>query len=188
MFKVSTVFFENSDQKPPAPDEWPLKKDAPPEGLFYLRPFTKRQHGMKTKAQRIVQRMYDNDPFSQWLGIEVLEVGEGFCRLRMEVRQEMLNGFGIAHGGITYSLADSAFAFASNSHGRHAVSIETGISHTRAVQTGDVLLAEAHVQHLSNRLGVYEVQVRREDGPVVGLFKGTVFRKDRQWQLDAEED
>ncbi|RMF24203.1 MAG: hydroxyphenylacetyl-CoA thioesterase PaaI [Bacteroidetes bacterium] len=143
---------------------------------------------MQTKAQRIVRRMYDHDPFSQWLGIEVLEVREGFCRLRMEVREEMLNGFGIAHGGISYSLADSAFAFASNSHGRHAVSIETSISHTRAVHTGDVLLAQAQVQHLSNRLGIYEVQVRREDGTIVALFKGTVFRKDREWEPSNPAD
>ena len=70
------------------------------------------------QSEKIVDKMYQNDAFSQWLGIEVVEVKDGYCKLNMTVRKEMLNGFQIAHGGIAYSLADSALAFASNSHGR----------------------------------------------------------------------
>jgi acyl-CoA thioesterase len=77
----------------------------------------------------IIDGMFNNDLFSQWLGIERLQQGIGHCKLRMIIRKEMCNGFGIAHGGITYSLADSALAFASNSHGQEALSIETSISH-----------------------------------------------------------
>ena len=83
--------------------------------------------------KEIVNKMYTNDDYSKWLGISFIDVGLGFCRIKMEVRQEMTNGFDVAHGGVTFAFADSAFAFASNSLGRHAVSIETSISHTRPV-------------------------------------------------------
>ena len=84
----------------------------------------------QSRATGVVDQMYNNDSFSQWLGIERVQDGAGKSVLRMTVRKEMLNGFDIAHGGITYSLADSALAFASNGHGRMAVSVETSISHT----------------------------------------------------------
>ena len=91
----------------------------------------------KDLATKVTDKMFFNDPYSLWLGIERLEDDAGRSVLRMTVRREMLNGFGIAHGGITYSLADSALAFASNSHGRMAVSVETSISHTAQVLEGD---------------------------------------------------
>ncbi len=129
----------------------------------------------------IVDKMYQNDTFSQWLGIEFLQVDAGRCVLRMQVRAEMLNGFGIAHGGITFSLADSALAFASNSQGRHAVSIETGISHLHPVGKGDVLTAVAEEENLSGRLAHYKVRVENQDGRQVAIFRGTVFRKEAVW-------
>lgn len=132
-------------------------------------------------AKGIVDKMYANDTFSQWLGIEVEKVSDGFAQISMSVSDDMLNGFGIAHGGITYSLADSAFAFASNSKGRHAVSIETSISHTKAVHPGDKLLAIAKEDHVSNRLGIYSITVTNQNEEIVALFKGTVFRKDTNW-------
>jgi acyl-CoA thioesterase len=133
-------------------------------------------------ARAIVENgMYGNDAFSQWLGIKLLDVQEGYAKICMTVRAEMTNGFGIAHGGITYSLSDSCFAFASNSHGRHAVSIETSISHTKAVRIGDILTAESSLEHLSNRLGVYHVKVTNQNDEIVALFKGTVFRKESHW-------
>src|SRR4249920_3434356 len=103
-------------------------------------------------AQKVVDTMFDQDWFSQWLGIERMEVTPGRCVLRMTIRKEMLNGFGIAHGGITYSLADSALAFASNSHGRKSVSVETSINHIQAVKVGDVLTAIAEETSLSHKL------------------------------------
>jgi acyl-CoA thioesterase len=134
-------------------------------------------------AKRVVDAMYGNDAFSQWLGIERLEDGPGRSVLRMAVRPEMCNGFGIAHGGITFSLADSAFAFASNSQGRKAVSIETSISHTAAVRPGDVLTATAVEEHLSNKIANYRVTVTNQDGQVVALFKGTVYRMGTEWEV-----
>jgi len=131
--------------------------------------------------KQITDAMMHADYFSQWLGIEVLETAEGSCRLRLQVRKDMLNGFGIAHGGITYSLADSALAFASNSHGPKSVSVETSISHTRSLREGDVIEAVAREEHRSNKIAVYTVQVTHE-GDTVALFKGTVYRTSKNWE------
>lgn len=136
---------------------------------------------MSTLAERVVARMYDNDPFSIWLGIERVAVLPGTCTLRMVVRAEMLNGFAIAHGGITYSLADSCLAFASNGHGIQSVSVETSISHTRPVKEGDVLTAIAEEKSLSRSIGVYYVTITNQRAEQVALFKGTVFRTGKLW-------
>jgi acyl-CoA thioesterase len=135
----------------------------------------------QTLASRVVDKMYNNDPFSRWLGIERVQEGGGHCTLEMTVRKEMLNGFSIGHGGITYSLADSALAFASNGHGKQAVSIETSISHIKPIREGDRLRAVAEEKSLSRRIGIYEVKVHNQNGVLVALFKGTVFRKDEDW-------
>ncbi len=128
------------------------------------------------------------DYFSQWLGIEVLEIKEGSCKLKMVIRKDMLNGFGIAHGGITYSLADSALAFASNSHGQKAVSIETSISHTESLKEHDIIIAEAIEEKRSNKIGIYTIKVTNTaDQKVVALFKGTVYRTSKNW-LNLPED
>ncbi len=132
-------------------------------------------------ATRIVDRMFNDDAFSQWLGVERLKVEPGHCVLRMTVRPEMLNGFGIAHGGITYSFADSCLAFASNSHGIQCVSIETSISHTRRVQPGDVLTATSDEMNIGRSTAVYYITVANQSAEQVALFKGTVFRTGRSW-------
>lgn len=132
-------------------------------------------------AQRVVERMYNCDWFTQWLGIERIEVKPGRCVLKMIVRKEMLNGFAIAHGGITYSLADSALAFASNSHGRKSVSVETSISHTEQVKEGDELMAVAEETTLSNKIAVYHIAITNQHNKKVALFKGTVYRTNKEW-------
>lgn len=133
------------------------------------------------RAKEIVQNMFNNDAYSKWLGIEVLEIGEGISTLRMTVRKEMLNGFDVLHGGITYSLADSALAFASNAYGRKSMSIETSISHTLSCKEGDVLTTKTVERSLTNRIGVYDISVMNQDDKVVALFKGTVYRSDKEW-------
>lgn len=133
------------------------------------------------RAKEIVQNMFNNDAYSKWLGIEVLEIGEGISTLRMKVRKEMLNGFDVLHGGITYSLADSALAFASNAYGRKSMSIETSISHTLSCKEGDVLTTKTVERSLTNRIGVYDISVMNQDDKVVALFKGTVYRSDKVW-------
>ena len=135
----------------------------------------------KTKAEKVVDKMYGNDWFSQWLGIVVVEVTEGRSILKMKVRKDMLNGFAIAHGGITYSLADSALAFASNSHGRKAVSIETSISHTVSLKEDDIIIAEAEEVSLKEKIAIYHINIKKEDGTTVALFKGTVYRTQKDW-------
>ena len=138
---------------------------------------------MKLTPFQIAQkRMLANDSYSKWLGIEILEISFGTCTLRMVVRDDMLNGFKIGHGGITYSLSDSAFAFASNSHGQHAVSIETSISHIRPIKSGDILTAHAEEMSRTKSLGIYEIKVENQDYKTVALFKGTVFIKPEVWK------
>jgi acyl-CoA thioesterase len=132
-------------------------------------------------AEKVVDTMYNNDWYSQWLGIELITIEPGHCILRMKVRKEMLNGFAIAHGGITYSLADIDLAFASNSHGRKAVSVETSISHTELVKEGDILTADAEETKLSNKIGIYHIAVTNQKNEKVAFFKGTVYRTSQDW-------
>lgn len=139
--------------------------------------------GDENRAKKVVDRMYNNDPFSIWLGIERIEDGAGISKLRMTVRSEMLNGFGIAHGGITYALADSALAFASNGHGRMAVSVETSISHIAQVKEGDVLTAIAEELSLSNKIAVYQIKITNQENVLVAIFKGTVYRTGKEWDV-----
>lgn len=135
------------------------------------------------KSERIVTKMFENDAFSRWLGISILEALPGKVSLSLIVRKEFTNGFGVAHGGITYSLADSALAFSANGHGRHALSIETSVSHTRPVMEGDILTA--HVEELVNsrKLGIYHINIYNQHSELVALFKGTVFKKDTEWDV-----
>ena len=134
-------------------------------------------------AQKIIDKMYNNDPFSQWLGAERVAEGPGYSVLRMKVREEMCNGFGIGHGGITYSLSDSAFAFASNSRGQKAVSIETSISHIKPIFPGDILTATAKEENLGGKIAIYTVEVHNQDRTLVALFKGMVYRKSESWEI-----
>ena len=124
--------------------------------------------------------MLAHDEFSRWLGVELLDVKPERVTIRMVVRQDMINGFGVCHGGVTFAFADSAFAFASNTGAQVSVSIENSMTYPAAVRVGDVLLAEAEKEASSRRLGYYRVRVTRNDGAVVALFRGTVYRTDRE--------
>ncbi len=129
---------------------------------------------------QIPERMLSHDPFSTWLGIEILESEIGRCKVGMKVRAEMLNSMKKAHGGITYSLADTALGFAANSHGRFAVSIETSINHIEAVEEGDYLIAESVIEKVNNKLGFNIIEVKRGD-ELIALFKGVVYRTQKDW-------
>jgi acyl-CoA thioesterase len=130
--------------------------------------------------------MYAKDAFSQWLGIQLKAIGPGTCQLSMTVREEMVNGFGVAHGGITFSLADSAFAFACNSHGQHSVSVDVSINHLAPVRVGDVLIASAHEDHNGRSLGLYRIEVHNQEQKLVALFKGMCYRKETKWTLETK--
>ena len=136
--------------------------------------------------QNIVNKMFDQDEFSQWLGIQIVDVSEGYCQIKMTVRNEMLNGFQIAHGGIAYSLADSALAFASNSNGKKSLSVETSISHTVSVKDGDILTATTEELSLSDKIGVYLITITNNENQKIAYFKGTVYRTSKNW-LGADE-
>jgi acyl-CoA thioesterase len=135
---------------------------------------------------KIIDQMYRHDPFSQWLGIGRVDEGEGYCTLEMTIRPEMLNGHGIAHGAITYALADSAFAFASNSRGRKAVSIETSINHLKPLNVGDVITAVAEETSLGHKIAIYHIRITKGD-ELVAHFKGVAYRKEEEWKVKSEK-
>ena len=134
---------------------------------------------MQTIYQEVVNHMMENDYFSQWMGVEVLEVKEGYSRIKMTIRKEMVNGFGIVHGGLPFSLADSAFAFACNNRNNLSVALDVTITFTKAVNVGDILTAEAKEIHNGRSTGVYLIQVTNQQNEIVSLFKGTCFRTGR---------
>jgi len=127
-------------------------------------------------ANNVVEHMMDHDGFSQWMKIEVLEIREGYSRIKMMIRKEMVNGFGIVHGGIPFSLADSAFAFACNNRNNLSVALDVTITFTKAVNVGDEIIAEAKEVHNGRSTGVYLISIMNQKNEQVGLFKGTCFR------------
>lgn len=133
------------------------------------------------QGEQIPHKMLSLDPFSQWLGIEILECKIGRCRLGMTVKKQMLNSMGKAHGGISYALADTAFGFTANTHGKYAVSIETSINHIEALNEGDYLVAESVIEKVNNKLGFNVVEVKRGD-ELVALFKGVAYRTQKDWE------
>jgi len=138
------------------------------------------------RAAAIVRHMLAHDAFSQWLGVEILELRPARVTLRMAVRQDMTNGFGVCHGGVTFAFADSALAFASNTGGKVTVSIENSMTYPAPVQLGDVLEADAEREAISRRLAYYRVRVTRADGSVVALFRGTVYHTDRDHEAEPD--
>jgi acyl-CoA thioesterase len=133
------------------------------------------------KGEAIPYKMLSLDAFSQWLGIEILECEIGHCKVGMIIRKEMLNSMDKAHGGVSYSLADTAFGFTANTHGKYAVSIETSINHISALEEGDYLTAEATLDLQKTKLGFNIVEVKRGD-ELVALFKGVVYRTTKDWE------
>lgn len=129
----------------------------------------------KTPAE-VLAIMLGKDRFSAWLGLEIEAHGEGYCRLSYRVREDMLNGFQNIHGGILFSAADSAFAFACNSHGRITVALDVSISFLKPVVLGERLTVEAKEIHLGHKTGLYDIRTTNEAGALVALFKGTAYR------------
>lgn len=133
------------------------------------------------EGEKIPYKMLSLDPFSQWLGIEILECEIGRCKVGMKIRPEMLNSMNKAHGGIAYSLADTAFGFSANTNGRYAVSIETSINHIEALEENDYIVAEASLESLKNKIGFYIIEVKRNE-TLVAIFKGVAFRTAKEWE------
>jgi len=130
----------------------------------------------KLSPEQVVARMLVNDKFSAWMGLELEEVHAGYCRLHYTVKEEMLNGFEIIHGGAVFAASDSAFAFACNTHGNITVALDVSITFTRSAKVGDVLTVEAKEMHLGNKTGLYDIRTTNEKGELVAFFKGTAYR------------
>lgn len=133
------------------------------------------------QGEAIPYKMLSLDAFSTWMGIEILECQVGHCKVGMTIRKEMLNSMGKAHGGVSYTIADTAFGFAANTHGRYAVSIETSINHIEALEEGDYLVAESVIEKVNNKLGFNVIEVKRGN-ELVALFKGVVYRTEKEWE------
>jgi acyl-CoA thioesterase len=133
-------------------------------------------NSLTRRAEAVKDLMLANDSYSKLLGLAVDEVGPGYCRLHFTVRPDMLNGFAALHGGVTFSAADSAFAFACNSHGRQSVGLTVTVDYLEAGQLGDVITVEAREESLKHKVGVYQVRVTNQNGLTLALFKGTAYR------------
>lgn len=139
---------------------------------------------MTDVAAKVVAEMLARDEFSRWLGIELVELSAGRCTLKMRVRGDMVNGFGVAHGGIAFSLADSAMAFACNDGANVTVAVDNAISYPAAIRIDDELVATAERESGSRKLAYYRVIVRRQDRETVALFRGTVYRTAQQHPME----
>jgi acyl-CoA thioesterase len=142
----------------------------------------------QTEAERIGRWMEQHDRLAGLLGMRLEEVSPGACRVSLEVTRDMLNAVGLTHGGVTYSLADFAFAVASNSHGTVAVALTTQMSYPAASRAGDRLIATSHEESRGSKTGLYRITVHTGAGKLVGAFSGTVFRRDdplSDWMQDA---
>ncbi len=140
------------------------------------------------QAEVISAGMLSRDAFSRWLGAELVAIRPRACTLRMRVRADMLNGFGVSHGGIVFSLADSALAFAANTNGHVTVSVDNTISYPVSVELNDELIAVAEEETAGERLGFYRVTVARQDGTCVALMHATVYRTQKKHHLDQSND
>ena len=130
-------------------------------------------------AKKSVDKMMLLDLFSQWMGIEIMEARYHYSKINMVLRREMMNAFGIAHGGITFALADSAFAFACNSEGKITVALDVSISFPKAGKEGDTLTAEAKEINSTNKTGLYLIEVKNQNDELVALFKGTCYKTEK---------
>jgi acyl-CoA thioesterase len=130
-------------------------------------------------AKKVVEKMMQDDLFSHWLGIQILEIKEGYSKIKMKVRKEMINGLGIVHGGIAFSMADSAFAFACNNRNNLSVALDTSINFMKPVHVDDELVAEAKEMHNGKSTGLYQVTITNQRNHTVALFKGTCFRTNK---------
>jgi acyl-CoA thioesterase len=131
---------------------------------------------MSELHEKVVAHMMKHDAFSKWLGIKVIDVKEGYAKIKMTIREEMVNGFHVAHGGIVFSFADSALAFACNNRNNLSLALECNISFLKQVNVDDELTAEAKEIHNGKSTGVYSINVINQNNQQVALFKGTCFR------------
>ena len=136
--------------------------------------------GKNKPALAVVTHMMEKDLFSQWLGIEIIEIKEGYSKTKMTVRKEMINGLGVVHGGVAFSFADSTFAFACNNRNNLSLALDTSINFLKPVNVDDLLVAEAKEIHNGKSTGLYQITVTNQHQHIVALFKGTCFRTGKE--------
>lgn len=133
------------------------------------------------KSNESIQTNWDElkaaDRFGSWLGVECIKIQPGYCKLQMTVREEMTNPLGITHGGVVFSLADTAFGYACNAGRKQSVALDVSISFIKASRAGDILTAETQEVHNGKTTGVYLITVTNQRNETVALFKGTSFKK-----------
>jgi acyl-CoA thioesterase len=130
----------------------------------------------KISPEEVLKIMLKRDRFTEWLGLQIIEFRRGYCKLQYRVNEEMMNGFNSIHGGVLFAAADSAFAFACNSHGILTVALDVSISFTKTAKIGNLLTVEAIEVFLGNKIGIYDIRTTNEKGELVALFKGTAYR------------
>jgi acyl-CoA thioesterase len=126
-------------------------------------------------ARRVGETMMSKDKAAQALGIELLEIRPGYSKMTMHVREDMLNGLDICHGGMTYSLADTAFAYACNSRNKKTVAMQCTINYSASSAKGDELTAVAEERSLNGRTGIYDISIINQHGKTVAYFRGTSY-------------
>ena len=134
-----------------------------------------------TRALEIVTTMLANDEFSKWLNIDLIKVKPGYCKLSVVINKSMLNGFKIAHGGICFSISDSALAFAANANGVKCYTIETSLSYHKKILLEDLLIAEAKEIDKKEKRAYYEVTVYNIQREIVSVMKGVVHVSKKEW-------
>jgi acyl-CoA thioesterase len=127
-------------------------------------------------AENNIRALAHIDPFSSWLQVQLLKIEPGYSRISMEVRDEMMNGFGIAHGGVTFAMADTAFGYASNGEGTITVALDVSISFPHPAYKGDVLIAEARRLSETRKTGLYLVEITNQQQQLIAVFKGTCYK------------
>jgi acyl-CoA thioesterase len=127
-------------------------------------------------ARETAEYMFEKDLFSQWLGIELTEIKDNYCLIKMPVKSEMINGLGTVHGGVTFAFADSALAFSSNNSGEAAVALNCYINFTKAAKNGDVLTAESILLNDTRKTAIYDITIKNQNDEVIAGFRGTVYK------------
>lgn len=127
-------------------------------------------------ARETAEYMFEKDLFSQWLGIELTEIKDNYCLIKMPIKSEMINGLGTVHGGVTFAFADSALAFSSNNSGEAAVALNCYINFTKAAKNGDVLTAESILLNDTRKTAIYDITIKNQNDEVIAGFRGTVYK------------
>ena len=129
--------------------------------------------------EKIVHKMMSNDLFSKWLGIEIISIKKGYCKLSSNISKEMTNGFNLAHGGICYSLADSCFAFTANSLGKISLTKSAEISYLKKVELNDTIFAECRQNQKDSSL--FTVNIFNHKKEEIAIFKGIAHFTSKDW-------